>query len=86
MLKFYSDAMLDIQLDAELYNAQGVGVYFTSFKDDSNKGDTNGDGNLTFPPSDEEWLGIYNNQDENYSIPGAISCILRMTFNKLLSS
>jgi len=64
VLKFYADAMLDLQIGSELINNQGAGVFFTSIKDDSHKGDTNGDGNVT-SPSSEEWLGIYNNQTEN---------------------
>ena len=65
VLKFFTNAMLDIQIGAELINNQGAGVFFTSFKDDGNKGDTNGDGNATSPTA-EEWLGIYNNQEFNY--------------------
>ncbi len=58
VLKFFTNAMLDVQMGAELVNAQGTGVFFTSFKDDSLKGDTNGDGNgTTANPND--WLGIY---------------------------
>jgi len=38
---------------------------FTSFKDDSRGGDTNGDGAAT-SPSDEDWIGIYDN---SLSIP-----------------
>lgn len=65
VLKFYSGAKLDLQIGCELFNNQGAGVFFTSFKDDGHKGDTNGDGNATSPTS-EEWLGIYNNQPVNY--------------------
>ena len=65
VLKFYADAKLDLQIGSELINNQGTGVFFTSIKDDSHKGDTNGDGNAT-SPSSTEWLGIYNNQEFNY--------------------
>jgi hypothetical protein len=37
----------------------GTDVFFTSYKDDDHKGDTNGDGNLT-TPMDGDWNGIYN--------------------------
>ncbi len=60
VLKFFTNAMLDVQVGAELINAQGTGVYFTSYKDDNLKGDTNGDGDST-TPSPTYWLGIYNN-------------------------
>lgn len=65
VLKFFTDAMFDIQIGAGLINNQGAGVFFTSFKDDGHKGDTNGDADATSPTS-EEWLGIYNNQEFNY--------------------
>jgi len=58
-LKFYTDGMLDIQSGATLTNGQGAGVFFTSFKDDNLKGDTNGDGTGT-TPGVNEWHGIYN--------------------------
>lgn len=61
VLKFVTGAMFDLQVGSELINNQGIGVFFTSFKDDSQKGDTNGDGDATNPPSSEEWLGIWNN-------------------------
>ncbi len=65
VLKFVTDAMFDIQIGAGLINNQGAGVFFTSFKDDGHKGDTNGDADAT-SPSSTEWLGIYNNQTVNY--------------------
>jgi hypothetical protein len=49
----------------QLHNYNGQGVFFTSFKDDSKKGDTNGDGSAT-SPSDGDWSGIYDN---SLSIP-----------------
>lgn len=62
-LKFFTDAMLNLQNPSVLINGQGSNVYFTSFKDDSKKGDTNGDGDATNPPPVNEWLGIYNGTD-----------------------
>lgn len=44
----------------DIINHNGTGVYFTSYKDDSKKGDTNGDGNATVP-SMGDWLGIHDN-------------------------
>jgi hypothetical protein len=41
-------------------NYDGTGVVFTSFKDDTKKGDTNGDVNAS-SPGNKDWLGIYNN-------------------------
>ncbi len=41
-----------------LSNYDGDGVFYTSFKDDSLKGDTNGDGNNSSPASGD-WKGIF---------------------------
>jgi hypothetical protein len=48
-----------------IVNYNGLGVYFTSYKDDEHGGDTNGDGNAT-SPKDEDWVGIYNNNADSY--------------------
>jgi len=65
VLKFMTGAMLDKQVGAEIINHNGIGVYFTSFKDDLHKGDTNGD-LVTTTPSATEWKGVYNNEPTNY--------------------
>jgi hypothetical protein len=44
------------------YNLSGV--VFTSFKDDTQKGDTNGDGNASSPVTGD-WLGIYRDKSGN---------------------
>ncbi len=43
-----------------IVNHGGTGVYFTSFKHDTHKGDTNGDDSATSPGIDD-WGGIYDN-------------------------
>ena len=66
VLKFTSDGYLSLWDDTwNLANYNGNGVYFTSFRDDTRKGDTNGNGSAT-TPEDNDWLGIYNNGTSTY--------------------
>lgn len=44
--------------ESSLNNYDGNGVFFTSLKDDSLKGDTNGDGGNSYPAS-ADWTGIF---------------------------
>jgi|WetSurSiteA1Bulk_404760.scaffolds.fasta_scaffold00539_2 hypothetical protein len=61
VIKFQSTGELWLEEGAgQLINHDGEGVYFTSYKDDSRKGDTNGDGNASSPASGD-WSGIYDN-------------------------
>jgi hypothetical protein len=50
---------------SNLVNYDGTGVYFTSYKDDTHKGDTNADGNATSPGAND-WRGIYDNTASFY--------------------
>ena len=50
---------------SQLINHDGSGVYFTSYKDDSKKGDTNGDGNAS-SPANGDWGGIYDDGSSVY--------------------
>jgi len=61
VLKFTPGSILNLDDGVSaLINHDGTGVYFTSYKDDNLKGDTNGDGTQTLP-ADNDWLGIYDN-------------------------
>ncbi|HDR67742.1 MAG TPA: hypothetical protein ENN61_01700 [Bacteroidaceae bacterium] len=65
VLKFKpGSALLLSEGPSTLINHDGAGVFFTSYKDDSKKGDTNGDGNAT-TPHQGDWYGIY---DDNASV------------------
>lgn len=61
VLKFMDEFSTLLLADGEsaLVNHGGPGVYFTSYKDDSKKGDTNGDGNVT-TPGFGDWNGIWD--------------------------
>jgi hypothetical protein len=58
VLKFIMDSQFNL-IDGEtaLSNYDGEGVYFTSFRDDTLKGDSNGDGDDT-SPTENDWAGI----------------------------
>jgi hypothetical protein len=45
---------------SSIVNYNGSGVFFTSYKDDTYKGDTNADG-LASAPAANDWGGIYDN-------------------------
>jgi hypothetical protein len=66
VIKFCRSGELWLEEGAgQLINHDGTGIYFTSYLDDSKKGDTNGDGGAT-SPSTGDWSGIYDN---SLSIP-----------------
>ncbi|MBN2697993.1 MAG: hypothetical protein JXR52_04155 [Bacteroidales bacterium] len=60
VLKFRPDGALCLSDGAAaLINHDGAGVYFTSYKDDTKKGDTNGDG-ISSTPNTGDWYGIWD--------------------------
>ncbi len=64
-IKFRPDSEFVLDDNNAIVNHGGTGVTFTSYKDDSVKGDTNGDGSITAPgPGD--WGGIYDNISSQY--------------------
>lgn len=64
-LKFRPDSELVLDDTDAIINFDGAGVSFTSYKDDTRKGDTNGDGDIT-SPGDNDWGGIYDNITSSY--------------------
>ncbi len=66
VVKFITGSYLVLDDGASaLDNYNGPGVYFTSYRDDTKKGDTNGDGTAT-SPAVGDWGGILDNSS---SIP-----------------
>lgn len=62
-----------------LYNYNGEGVWFTSYKDDAKGGDSNGDGTLT-SPAVGDWDGIYNDGAPPIMKIGKTSCMLKTNY------
>ncbi len=66
VLKFKPDSKMVLTDGiSSLKNYDGPGVYFTSYKDDTKKGDTNADGDIT-SPGDDDWIGIRDDQSSDY--------------------
>jgi len=59
VLKFMPSSTIVLN-SASIVNYNGTGVYFTSYKDDSHKGDTNADASATTAATGD-WTGIYDN-------------------------
>ncbi|MBN2323327.1 MAG: hypothetical protein JXQ30_06300 [Spirochaetes bacterium] len=66
VLKFLSGIEMDYS-GTNLINYNGTGVAFTSIKDDSRKGDTNGDATAT-SAANGDWEGIYSRSLSDYII------------------
>ncbi|HOK38765.1 MAG TPA: hypothetical protein P5538_08075 [Bacteroidales bacterium] len=59
VLKFLENGQLTLLSgESSLINYNGSGVFYTSFKDDDLKGDSNGDGTSSVPAT-ADWTGIY---------------------------
>jgi hypothetical protein len=59
VLKFMNNGILNLsQGESSLANFDGAGVYYTSYKDDELKGDSNADGNNTAAAS-ADWTGVF---------------------------
>lgn len=65
VLKFYDDSQIVMQNGGGMNNYMGSGVYFTSYYDDTRKGDTNGDSTAS-SPTESDWYGIYDNDTSQW--------------------
>jgi len=73
VLKFKPSSVIVLNNGANpIVNYNGSGVYFTSYKDDTKKGDTNADASATSPAT-ADWEGIYNNVSSLYETWSNIS-------------
>jgi len=64
-IKFRPESAIVMDDSNAIINHGGTGVVFTSYKDDSVKGDTNGDGDVT-SPGNGDWVGILDNISSQY--------------------
>ncbi|MBW2736313.1 MAG: hypothetical protein JRH20_28325, partial [Deltaproteobacteria bacterium] len=69
VLKFAAESAMVVQ--GPLQNHDGTEVYFTSFKDDSHKGDTNGDATAT-TAADGDWDGLYDGDGNRHTWPNVL--------------
>lgn len=65
VIKFTDSSGLVIDYGGDIQNYNGSSVWFTSYKDDTLKGDTNGDG-ASSTPVNGDWDGIYSNDAGDY--------------------
>jgi hypothetical protein len=65
VIKLTDGSGLVIDYGGDIQNHDGGGVWFTSYKDDTRKGDTNGDGALSVPAAGD-WEGVFSNDAGDY--------------------